>query len=193
MSNHANTNLVRKKWTSRHVLMCHLKGTGLWTNKAIAEYFGCSEVTVSQVLNTEQGKAELAAIQKNLRAGMADSINGRLLKLMDKGVERLAQTIDAEFLPGSDPKKHQDNVALQLLKGKGHLSGVADDGDGNNSAPTALDRPLAQRLIAALEKSNEAERIYNSSQGEIIEAVVVPESDPAPVIEVEPIKRSKTA
>lgn len=193
MSTHQSTNLVRKKWTSRHVLICHLKGTGLWSNKAIAEYMGIHEMTVSQVLNTDQGKAELEAIQRNLRAGMAESINGRLLTLMDKGVHRLAETIEAEFVPGSDPKKHQDNVALQLLKGKGHLSGVADDGDGNNAAPTALDRPLAQRLIAALEKSNEAERIYNASQGEIIEAEVVVAQDQSPIIDIEPLKRSKTA
>lgn len=187
MSTHAK-NLTRVNWKPEYSLVCQLKATGQWSNEKIAEYFGRTQAWVSQILNTRQGKAELEAIRERMVRAFEESVQGRIARILDVGVDKLAVTVDEDFIPGSDAKKHQDNVILTVLKGTGYLAGERE-GDGKKGPEGNLTPRLASRLVAALEKSNEADEIYKNSQSEVQEGEFVVEDD---VIE-EPEPKRKQA
>ena len=156
-----------KNWKVQHdtVVSLHISG---YSNKKIAVATGLTEVRVSQVINDPLAKDIIRGVQKSLRMKMEEDIGDKLIVLAEEGAARIGETIEAEFLLGSDQKKHQDNVSIQVLKGTGFLSREFALGETASRPP--LDEMLAERLVTALEKSNEAAR-----GGEIIsEAIEVP-------------------
>lgn len=167
-----------KNWSMKHEMIVHLH-IGQWSNKAIAEHVGMSEVRVSQVLNDQHAKAIIRATRLRLRKQMEENIEDRLVRAAEKSIERVEETLDAGFELGSDAKKHQDNISMGILKGVGFFPGARDD-DGRDQRPS-LSGSLAERLITALDKSNEAAQLHSGKlkDGVIeVEAEVVEDGEP---------------
>jgi len=155
-----------KNWKPKHenVVILHLNG---WDNKAIAQYMKCSEVRVSQILNDPQAQAIIRSTMERVKENLGDDISDRLLKLTEKSVERIEETMQAKFVPGTDPKKHQDNVALKLLSGKGFLSGESEEAEKKDRE---IPISLLERFTDALEKSNEAKLLHSGEDPDVKEA-----------------------
>lgn len=149
-----------KKWTPRHEMVVSLHISG-WSNLKIAEHFRITPVRVSQILCDPQAKALVRQANKTLRDKMKDDISDRLLTLAEGSVKNLEETIEASFLVGSDSKEHQDNVSLKILRGTGFL--IGDKQEDASKTKNPLTETLAERLITALENSNEAERLNRSA------------------------------
>ena len=156
-----------KKWSTKHEMVVHLH-VAQYSNTAIAEKMGITPVRVSQILADPQAKQIIRAVQANLRKQMETSVEDRLVLLADESVNRIADTITFRDFPlGSDAKKHQDNIAMGVLKGVGFLPGAKE---GEGEPEKKLPQALAERLLLALDASNEASRIQNQ---EVMEAELV--------------------
>jgi len=146
-----------KNWKPRHenIVMLHIGG---WSNEAIAEYVKITPQRVYQVLQTHQAKALIATHLERVREQFGTEISDKLLNLAKLSVDRIEETLDQAFIPGTDAKKHQDRVSLDLLKGKGFLNGAdPDEVDRTQKVPASL----LDRFTSALEKANEARMLHS--------------------------------
>jgi len=142
------------KWSPKQdvVVGLHLAGK---SNSDIAEATGFTVVRVSQIINDPTGQRLIQDGQKRLRLKMHENIGDRVLEMADKGSKKLMETIEADFNPGTDAKKHQDNKVIDILKGTGFLSPVFTDDSRDTSAVT---NNVAKMLTEAIQKATEAER-----------------------------------
>ena len=158
-----------KKWKILHEMIVHLH-IAQYSNEAIAEKLDVTPVRVSQVLSDPQAKQIIRAVRNNLRQTLMDGVEGELVLLADESVKRIGETLRYdEFMLGSDAKKHQDSLAMGVLKGVGFLPGEQENGKGTEKK---LSPALAERLITALEASNDVEKLRNQ---EVLEAEIVEE------------------
>lgn len=152
--------------THEYVVSLHIMGN---SNKRIATAVGLSEVRVSQILHDPEAQKLIHRAKLSMRQKMSEDIEGRLVVAAEASVGRIEETLDAEFIPGSDGKKHQDGVALSILKGTGFLS-KDFSGEGEAKRPP-ISSSQAERLISAMEKANEARQLAHEQ--EILEAEIV--------------------
>jgi hypothetical protein len=141
-----------KRWKPVHDLIVSLH-VSMRSNKEIAEMLGCTPTTVTRVLTDPAAKEKIRIAQESLREKLSQRIEEGLVALCIKALDNIRQTIELEGLAyGSDFKKHQDKVSLEVLKGRGFL----------NKEPPAyrqgisLDSALATRLIEAIKESEKA-------------------------------------
>lgn len=156
-----------KKWRPKYEQIVRLSASGV-PNTVLAKQFNLTTVRISQIIRDPHAQYIMREIARNIRDKHKESIEDRLVDLSVEAIERLETTIYHDgFQLGSDAKKHQDNLSIQVLKGTGILSGEKDQ--GRDTRPP-LSESLATRLVSALENSNEADRLNK-----------------APVIKAEPI------
>lgn len=140
-----------KHWLPKHEVVVQLK-IARWKNEAIAEEVGLTKERVSQILSDPRARAIVRARNHQIREDMGKSIGGRLLKLADKSVKRIEETMDQSFDPSenSEMKRHQDNLGLKLLQGVGYLGG-----EEKKEGERKLDGEMGSLLLKALKKSND--------------------------------------
>lgn len=145
-------------WKIQHdqVVMMHLAG---YDRNTIAAECGYTPVRVSQILADPQAERIIARAQKAFRAKLIDSIGDRMLELADLSSLRLKETINEEFETGTRAKHHQDKMSLEVLKGTGFLS---RDVDSNREQSARFSPQLVDRLVTALDKSNEVAEILGA-------------------------------
>jgi len=152
-----------KKWGFKHeqVVGLHLAG---WKHDDIGKKVGYTKTRVMQVLNDSQAKEIIRVAKLHLRKRMGEDIEDRLVLLSETSVGRLEETMDTTFIPGTKPKMHQDGLALGLLKGAGYMG---KDDTSSEDPEGKITPKLAQALVTALDKSNEAERVQKE-ENEIV-------------------------
>lgn len=171
-----------KNWTPKHDLVIQLH-VGMHGKQEIADLTDLTPTRVSQILNDPQGKALVRVAQERLRIRMAEEIEDGLVSLCVKALDNIRETIELEGLAhGSDFKKHQDKLSLEVLKGRGHLS---KDTEAQKREQAPLDAMLAGRLVEALEKSNEAAQfaIDQKKEKEIVVEANVPKNTTFKLVE----------
>lgn len=148
-----------KRWKPRHDIMVLMHVAGK-DNNEIAAHLGILPQRVSNVLNTRRGAARVAEMRERILGSVEEEIEAKLTTLGPKAVENIRRTIVAET-PASSlrAKAHQDKVSFELLSriGFGRRDGNGNGGEGG----IKLDRDMQERLVAGLEKSAEATRIYD--------------------------------
>jgi predicted transcriptional regulator len=143
-----------KKWSPKHdaIIALHMSGK---SNIEISALLGLTKVRVSQVISDPTGRRLIQEAQDQLRTKLKDNVSDRVLAMAEIGSKRLMETMEAEFTPGSEAKKHQDNKVVDILKGTGFLvNQVADDRKDMN----AVSNEVAKKLTDAIEKAAKAER-----------------------------------
>jgi hypothetical protein len=96
---------------------------------------------------------------------LSEDVEDGLASLCVRALDIVRETLEVEGLGiGSDFKKHQDNMALSVLKGRGYLG---KDAANNQGTKESIPEELAKRIAHALEKSNEAAE-YARSENEIV-------------------------
>jgi len=145
-----------KNWKPRHenVVMLHLGG---WNNIAIANYTRMTPERIYQILQTPQAQALIASQMDRIRERFGSDVSDKLLKLTEISVNRVSETLEQDFIPGTDAKKHQDKVALEIMKGKGFLNG-ADPSAVNHEQKVSVS--LLEKFTNALERANEAKSLH---------------------------------
>lgn len=149
------------KWSVEHeeIVALHI---GRWSNEDIAKKMGKTPVRISQILSDPKARELINAAGLRIRTLMMENLEEGLAVLAVKGMARIAETLNIEFVPGTDAKKHQDRLALDLIKlVKGDENQVGD-------APP-LDADMSKRLIEALEDATAADRLIEEAQFEIVE------------------------
>jgi hypothetical protein len=152
-------------WTPAHesVVQLHLAN---YDNSEIATTLGYTVGRVSQILQDPRAKIAKHKILQLMQSKMEESITSRLVQLADHSVTRLTETIITPCDVGSRAKMHQDNIALNLVKG--FLPQINIENPGKSSA-SSMDSKLAERLITALEKSNEVSKLDVQEADYVIE------------------------
>lgn len=143
-----------KNWKPKHTMVVQLHVAAA-SNEEIARELGYSKVRVSQILNDPRSKQIIRAVNERLKKQMKDDVSTDLVKMAEQAKERVKETLAQEFVPGTDPKHHQDRVSMDVLKGMGFFPGSLKEGDSNEPK---LTKSLADRLLNALEATNEMER-----------------------------------
>lgn len=80
---------------------------------------------ISQIINDPQGQQMIRGMNERVKEGMLKDINDGMLTLAHKSVNRLAETLNEDFTPGSNAKKHQDMVSLTIVKN--YIPGEAEN------------------------------------------------------------------
>jgi len=139
-----------KNWTIKHDTVVSLH-CSMHSNEEIAEMVDFTSQRVSQILNDPQGKRMIREHQERLRERLFGNMEDELVDLCVDAVRNLKDTVSLEGLSvGSDFKKHQDKVSLELLKGNGLLS---KDRDIDRRRQAEIPKLLAERIATALEKT----------------------------------------
>jgi hypothetical protein len=140
------------KWTVEHeqIVALHI---GRWSNEKIAKHFDKSSARISQILSDPQALGIIKEVSLRIRARMIEALEEGLADLAIKGMHQIAKTINFDdFVLGSDAKKHQDRLSLDLIKL------VQGENSSTENVPP-LDTALSKKLIAAIEESNNADRL----------------------------------
>lgn len=157
-----------QNWKPRHDIVVALHCSGD-TNIEIAEKTGYTEVRVSQILNDPQARERIRRFQKRIEQKMHEDIGGSVLKLAQKSLRNISKTVDADIpVSAVSAKKHQDKVGLELLG----IVGYTKNSEGKRGdARPALDRDIQERLVSAVEKSEEAKRLREvTDEVEVVES-----------------------
>lgn len=147
------------KWTPRNDFIVHLHIT-MHSDEEIAERVGVTPQRVNQILNDPTAKGHIRDAQERLRAKLSQEVADGLAAICVKALDNIRTTIELEGLAhGSDFKKHQDKMSLEVLKGQGFLSKEKERDEA-----TELPADLVKRLSHALEKSVEATEYLQSKE-----------------------------
>lgn len=161
-----------KKWKVEHERVVHLHIMG-WGNEEIGEEVGYTKVRVSQILQDPKAAEIINEVRTAMRKRLKAEIKEGLSHLAAKSVDRLKETMDQDFQPGSPPKHHQDKIGIDLLKGTGWLDQEREDSGADTRPP--LDPELSERLVSALEFANKALAMQDSNNVEDAEYEIVDE------------------
>jgi hypothetical protein len=146
------------RWTPRHdqIVLAYINGA---TQTEIARAFGLTRRSVGRVVFDPKAKAMIKEYRERARQMFVEVVRDRLLALGPVAVDRIEETIRAQFALDSAAKRHQDLVSFKVL---GILD--VDRQDGQGKPKVTLDRDVQERLVAALEKSNGIERSRSDGQ-----------------------------
>ena len=125
-------------------------------------------------VDSPQGQEIRVEFFRSLREKMKESISSNLLLLAQTSLLRIAQTLnEEELLVQSGSKRHQDRVALSVLK-------LVQDREGDVKEVPPLDHEQSERLIRALEAANDAsQKSIGDGSAVILDAEIIEEVDVA--------------
>jgi len=150
------------KWTIQHEQIVAMYIGGMLVGD-IAKATGMTQARISQVIDDPQARRIINEAMLKVRSGMMENLDSGLAVLADKAMIQMAKTINFDdFVLGSDEKKHQDRLCLDLIKL------VKGDRIQTEDVPP-LNEELSKRLIEALEDSNAADELIQEGQFEIVE------------------------
>ena len=141
-----------KKWKPKHDLVVQLH-IACYSNDEIATMTKFSSVRVGQILGDPKAKNMIRAAQERLREKLSKEIDEGLVAICAKAVQNIRETIEIDGLTaGTDFKRHQDKISLEVLKGRGFLS---KDGGDSKTRNETLPLDLLSKVNEALMKSEE--------------------------------------
>ncbi|MEE8114711.1 MAG: hypothetical protein V3T23_10190 [Nitrososphaerales archaeon] len=146
-----------KRWTVQHERVIHLHIVQKSASE-IAEDTGLTITRVSQIIVDPKGQEIIAGFIAKMREATLINLDDGLITLAVKGMERIAETMNAEFPLGGDAKKHQDRLGLDLIKL------IKGDVTNQTEVERPLDAGMSKRLIVALEASVEVDRIIQETK-----------------------------
>ncbi len=158
----ANTLAPIAKWTIQHeqIVALYIGNMGVGD---IARAKKMTQARISQILDDPQARRIINEAMMKVRSQMMENLDDGLAALADTAMRRMAETINfEEFVLGSDAKKHQDRLCLDLIK---LVKG--DQIQAENIKP--LDEDMSRRLIEALEDSKAANELIQEGQFEVVE------------------------
>ena len=146
------------RWTLEHETAVFLSLHGR-TIVFISEELGRSKEFVSHAINSPQGRELKEEFIKKIRERSIALVSDKVVDLTNRALEQLEKTLDCDdFLITSSHKRHQDRMAINLLR----ISvGMLEERAKPDAAP--LDNVMSRKLIEALEKSN---KVFENGRGD---------------------------
>jgi Mor family transcriptional regulator len=158
----ARNGKVIVKWTVEHekIVAMHICQ---WSNEDIAEHFNLSKVQIYKVISDPQARKIINEAAMKIRSRMLDSLDEGMASLAVTAMKRISETLNfSDFVLGSDAKKHQDRLALDVIKVvQGSISRSEEEAK-------PLNEKLSKRLIEALEDSNAANELIKEGEFEVV-------------------------
>jgi len=138
----------------------HIGGVSV---EQIAKIKKKTQPRISQIIADPQARRIINEAMLKVRSQMMENLDSGLAVLVEKGMKQLAKTINFDdFEPGSDGKKHQDRIIIDLIK--------LVKGDAvQTETVIPLDADMARKLTEALEDSKAANELIQEAQFEVIE------------------------
>jgi len=155
------------RWTVQHeqVVAMHIGGMSPEEISANIKIKGKnpSVVRISQIISDPQARRIINEAMLKVRSQMMENLEDGVAVLAITALKRIAETINfPDFILGSDEKKHQDRLSLDLIKL------VRGDQAQVTEAPP-LNEDLSRRLIEALEDSHAADELIRDVPFEVVE------------------------
>ena len=148
------TNNLAQDWPLRNDQIVLLVLGGM-KQKEVAKEYNLTPQAVSKIIRDPRAEEVLThardAILEKMLSGMDDQMT-HSARLAIKCVRR---TLEADIGPTHKAKGNQDRVAIAMLRGRGFLSQETNEGERNFLISPAQ----FERLVGAMEKSDEAKKI----------------------------------
>lgn len=157
-----------KEWTPVYEQITMYSVLGV-SNGELAKKFDLTPQMISMILNTDQAKILKQAMIAKIRAEMSDSIEERKIKLAERAMSNVESVLDNEKLLTESPFAMLDR-SMKFLQGIGKMGG--GEAGGEKGATTNVQNNFimsdkaAERLIAALGKSEEVQKLHNAIAAE---------------------------
>jgi len=131
-------------WTEKKMraIMLHLQG---FKSHEIGTQLGMKATTVRNYLNDPKLAEIIASYRKAIIAKLSETVALRLQRLGEMALEKIEQTLEADFMIGTKPKEHQDKMSLRVIE----MLGIQLD-----TSAEVSDETIAA-LTEALARSNE--------------------------------------
>lgn len=117
-------------------------------------------VRISQIINDPQGQQMIRGMNAQVKESMLSDIGDGMVVLAHKSMERLKETLEYTVPAGTDAKKHQDHVALQLTK---NIT-LGASGETENQKAPSYSEEVVNRFAAALEKVAATREIHGAKE-----------------------------
>ena len=150
------------KWTVQHerIVAMHIGGMPVGS---IAKATKMTQPRISQIIDDPQARRIINEAMKQVRSQMMENLDDGLAALAITAMKRIAETINfPDFVLGSDAKKHQDRLSLDLAKL------VYSNNSSTVEAVPPLNEDLSRRLIEALEDSKAADELIQDGKFEVV-------------------------
>ncbi len=156
------------RWTIKHeqVVAMHIGGmdNGQIAANITIKGKNPSVVRVSQILSDPQALRIINEAMMQVRSEMMENLDDGLAALAVTAMARIRETIDfPDFILGSDEKRHQDRLSLDLVK-----LVYSNNSNEIGDAPP-LDAALSKRIAEAIEASNAVEELIREGQFKAVE------------------------
>jgi hypothetical protein len=146
----------RKPWHDQVVLL-HLQGVAVGE---IAKAMAKSVWTVRNVIKDPRSQAIVMEAKTRWSATIHEKIDTKMVDLGVTAVGNLTETLEAEIPVNMRLKEHQDKMSLALLDRIGHGVQRQEKGDSG----IKLDRDLQERMVTALETSDQKRKVFDSAE-----------------------------
>lgn len=159
-----------KKWKPLYSQMILLSTMGE-KGKKIACLFGYTEVQVSNILNSAQGKIIKGAITDKILTETQAEIPKQMNAAAVLAARRIRDLLENDSIAEKHPLAMADR-ALKVLSALGHIKGEGSSGNVQINKATffsALSEEAADRIASALEKSKEASELHGKVGVEVVE------------------------
>ena len=148
------TNNLAQDWPLRNDQIVLLVLGGM-KQKEVAKEYNLTPQAVSKIIRDPRAEEVLThardAVLEKMLSGMDDQMT-HAARLAIKCVRR---TLEADITPTHKAKGNQDRVAVAVLRGRGFLSQETNEGERSFLISPAQ----FERLVGAMEKSDEAKKI----------------------------------
>lgn len=151
--------------------------------KEVAEEFGLSLGTISNIMAHPKAKEIIALARNKLREKLMEDMEDQLDLASKLSLKVIKRTLEADIAPVHKAKSNQDRVALKVLTGRGFLRAEDRSGDGG----LQMTGEQHGRLMEGIEKAARVSNInpFEKPENEIVvegaeevetkEASVIPE------------------
>lgn len=147
---------VPKKWDPIYDQMVLLSCMGL-SHKAIGDKFGYGQQQVCNILNTDQAKVLKESIINHIRE-TGITLGDRLARIEESALKNIEHALTDEDIRKKAPLAVADR-SIAFLKGLGKLEGDKQKEIKNTNV--FIGENLAAKLIAGMDKANEAALLHN--------------------------------
>lgn len=154
---------VPKKWDIIYDQMIVLSCLG-HTQEYIGQQFGYGKQQVCNILNTEEAKRKKLALIETVRASGV-TITERLAKMEEAALKNIETALTSEELRTKSPLAVADR-SMAFLKGMGKLEGDKPK-EVEKVTNVFLGNELASKLIAGIEKANQAAALHSHNGVEV--------------------------
>ena len=162
------TNNLAQNWPVRNDQIVLLLLGGM-TQQEVADQYKLTRQAVSKIARDPRAAEIITHAREAITEKLLADMDDQMTHAARLAIKCIRRTLEADITPTHKAKGNQDRVAVAMLRGRGFLSQETNEGERSFLiSPAQFDR-----LVGAMEKSDEAKKINPFEVIPEVEAVEV--------------------